>query len=325
MTEERRAHIVHLLAGQKYEEALSILDDLVDRNPPDPESRMYHLLAVRILMLRWNLSRAATEQLSDSPTTSTAIIRRFDSVARVSESTKLIQSLGRMYQTAALASRATKYMIAAGAGFVFLITLLAFQMQEGGSGAIPVYSKVVASTIVPNPTVSAKVDSLNTSGASDEDFRVAYETKGVLPNEHVKHSTGPKPTLFGTESAKLTTRHNTSDGFAERQKGGKGLNLKNSKKPAAEADNGKKSPIKVLATYQSSRAVPIRKSPRFAASTVRDIDSGISLNVLGFVGSWATVEIEPAGTTGFVRREFLIPVKENELNLPRISSAREEK
>jgi len=345
MTEERRAHIAHLLVQQKYEEALPILDDLVDSNPPDRELRMYHLLVVRILMLRWHLSRAATDKpLSDSPATSTGISRRLDLAARVSESTKFVQSLGRMYQAAAttLVNRSTKRIIAAGAGFVFVITLLAFQMQEGGNAAIPVHSKVVASTIASNAADSslhAKVERLNRSATSDENgrlalwsvetgegnlFRLAYETENLIPTEHVKQSTRLKPALSRADTAKATSRPNPSDRLAGRQKGRKVLTPKSPVEPAANESIGNISPIKVLATYKSGRAIPIRESPRFAARAVQDIDSGISLNVLEFVGSWAKVEIEP-GTTGFVRREFLIPVKANELNVARTSPSPEEK
>ena len=97
MTEDSRSHIVHLLEHQKYAEALPILGDLMDRNLSDREIRRYHPLIVRILILRWSLSRAPTEQENYSRTALKGIIRRLGSVVRVSESTKLIQSLGRMY------------------------------------------------------------------------------------------------------------------------------------------------------------------------------------------------------------------------------------
>jgi hypothetical protein len=45
---------------------------------------------------------------------------------------------------------------------------------------------------------------------------------------------------------------------------------------------------------------------------------------LEFVGSWAKVEVGPAGMTGFVRREFLTSVKKNESNVADKSPSGEE-
>ena len=337
MTKDSRSQIMHLLEQHKYDEALPILDDLMDRNLSDRETRMYHLLVVRILVLRWNLSRAATEQESYSPTTSKGLIRRLGSVVGVSESMKLIQSLGRMYQAAetALADRGIQRIIA-GAGLVFLITVLAFHMQEGSNAAIRVPAKMVTSTV---SVLDAKAYNLSKSGTSDEDGRltpwsmksgegnfprVTYETRELLPTERLKHFTGLKPALSGTDSQKVTPQLNASDAFAERQQAGKILNIESPREPAANKNKGNKTPKKILGTYQSGRAIPIRKWPRFAALTVQDIDSGIKLNVLETVGSWAKVELKPAGTTGFVRREFLIPVKKNESNVVQSSSSLEE-
>jgi hypothetical protein len=79
-----------------------------------------------------------------------------------------------------------------------------------------------------------------------------------------------------------------------------------------------------LGYYQSRWAIPIRKSTSFGAAIVQEIDSGISLSVLEFVGSWAKVEFGPASMTGFVRREFLTSVKKNESNVTDNSPSGEE-
>ena len=345
MTEDSRSQIVHFLEQHKYDEALSILGDLKDRDPSDRESQMCHLLVVRILILRWNLSRAATAQVSDSRTPPKGIIRRLGSVVRVSESTHLIQSLGRMYQAAetGLANRGIKRIITtAAAGFVFFITLLVFHMHEGSNVAIRVPSKMVISTFALDSTVSAldaKTYNLKKSRTADEDgqltlwftkageenfFRVNHETGELLPTEHLKYVTGQKAALSGTDSAKVTPHPNASIVFAGRQQVGKILNIESPRELAANENNGNKAPRKILGYYQSRRAIPIRKWPRFAAPTVQDIDRGISLNVLEFVGSWAKVELKPAGIIGFVRGEFLIPVKENKSNVAqRPSSVKE--
>jgi hypothetical protein len=49
--------VTQLLEERKYEEALPILLDLSEKNPSDRELHMYRLLVLRILVLRWNLSR----------------------------------------------------------------------------------------------------------------------------------------------------------------------------------------------------------------------------------------------------------------------------
>src|SRR4030095_12780351 len=92
ISDTSRAHIVHLLEEQKYDEVLPILSDLREKNPSDREYRMYHLLVVRILVLRWNLSRTLTRPAIYSSTMAKRTIKRLASVVLVSANTKLIQS-----------------------------------------------------------------------------------------------------------------------------------------------------------------------------------------------------------------------------------------
>jgi hypothetical protein len=56
---EHSTLITQLLEVQKYDEALPILLDLSEKNSSDRELHMYRLLVLRILVLRWNLSRTA--------------------------------------------------------------------------------------------------------------------------------------------------------------------------------------------------------------------------------------------------------------------------
>jgi hypothetical protein len=343
ISETSRSHIVHLLEEQKYDEVLPILSDLREKNPSDRESRVYHLLVVRILVLRWNLSRTVTRPAIDSSTMTKRTIKRLASVVRVSESTKFIQSLGQIYQAAetALAKRRIKRVIIAGAGSGFLITLLASYMVEGSNVAIQVPSNILTSTDLSHPTVSAlgvKAYNPNNSRTADEDGRQiplpteadernffrASEPRELLPTEHLQDSKEQKLTRSGPDVAKATSQVNASKLFAERQQPKAVLNIESSRELAANENNGDKTPREILGHYQSQRAVPIRKSTSFAAPIVREIDSGISLNVLEFVGSWAKVELEPAGITGFVRREFLITVKKNESNVADNSPSGEE-
>ena len=342
ISDTSRAHIVHLLEEQKYDEVLPILSDLREKNPSDRESRMYHLLVVRILVLRWNLSRTVTRPAIDSSTMAKRTIKSLASVVLVSASTKLIQSLGQIYRAAetALGKRRIKRVVIAAAVSGFLLTLLASYMVEGSNVAILVPSNILNSIDVSHPTISAlgaKAYNPNNSTTADEDgrqiplpaeaderniFRVTSEP--TEPTEHLQDLTEQKLTLSGPDVAKATSQVNASKLFAERQQPKAVLNIDRSRELAANENNGDKTPRESLGHYQSQRAIPIRKSTRFAAAIVQEIDTGTSLNVLEFIGSWAKVELGPAGITGFVRREFLVSVKKNESNVTHSSPSGEE-
>ena len=342
ISDTSRAHIVHLLEQQKYDEVLPILSDLREKNPSDRESRVYHLLVVRILVLRWNLSRAVTRPAIDSSTMAKRTIKRLASVVRVSASTKLIQSLGQIYRAAetALAKRHIKRVVIAAAVSGFLLTLLASYMVEGSNVAIPVPSNALNSTDVSHPTVSAlgaKAYNPNNSTTADKDgrqiplpteaderniFRVTSEPRE--PTEHLQDLPQQKLTLSGPDVAKATSQVDASKLFAKRQQPKAVLNIESSRELAANENNGDKTPRASLGYYQSQRAIPIRKSTSFAAAIVQEIETGISLNVLEFIGSWAKVELGPTGITGFVRREFLVSVKKNEPNVTHSSASGEE-
>jgi hypothetical protein len=115
----------------------------------------------------------------------------------------------------------------------------------------------------------------------------------------------------GISGGRVTTEPpqvNTSRVFAKRQEPATGLNIESSKEATINEKKGDKEPRPIVEHYQVQAAVPIRKSPRFAAPAVQEIESGIVLNVLEFIGSWAKVELARGGVTGFVRREFLIAI-----------------
>ena len=318
--ETLRSHITHLIEEQKYDEALSILSELRETSPSDRELRMYYLLVVRILVLRWNLSRTATGAAIDSYTIAKRIIRSLASVARVPDTTKLIQSLNQIYQLAeaALAKRRIRRVITAGAG----TALLALYMVEGGNVAILVPSNILPPTYASHSKVSALgAKALSTEADERNFFRVNPESSQLLPTEHLQDSTEQKLALSGTDA---TPQVDASKFFAKRRQPRAVLKIKSSRGLAANENNGDKTPREILGYYQSRWAIPIRKSTSFGAAIVQEIDSGISLSVLEFVGSWAKVEVGPAGMTGFVRREFLTSVKKNESNVTDNSPSGEE-
>ena len=178
----------------------------------------------------------------------------------------------------------------------------------------------------PNNSTTADEDGrqipLPTEADERNIFRVTSEPRE--PTEHLQDSKEQKFTLSGPDVAKATSQVKASKLFAERQQPKAVLNIDRSRELAANENNGDKTPRESLGHYQSQRAVPIRKSTSFAAAIVQMIDTGTSLNVLEFIGSWAKVELGPAGITGFVRREFLVSVKKNESNVTDSSPSGEE-
>lgn len=90
MTEENRSLIAHLLEKQQYDEALPILGDLLEKDPSDQECRIYHLLVVRILVLRWTLSRVETGQVSASRPSAAATLSNAEALRVIGQDLKAL-------------------------------------------------------------------------------------------------------------------------------------------------------------------------------------------------------------------------------------------
>jgi hypothetical protein len=336
-SDSSRSRVTILIEQQKYEEALPILSDLREKNPSDQGLRICYLLVLRILVLRWNLARAESRPASYAFATAERIIGRLASVARVSKRLKIIQSF--VYQAAQtpLANPSAKRVIIAGAAFGCVMTLPAFHRVDDGNVAGLAPSIMASSTDAAHLSISAseaKARSSNESATADGDVRQALLPKkadeenffaaSAKPSElppadismpqvaakgHVRNFAEPEPTLFGTDVAKAATPQVGVSSASAKGRQPKAVlhNVESSRGATADKDN-KTAPRMILAHYQSRRAIPIRKAPRFAAATVQQIDGGILLDVLEFIGSWAKVELRSAGITGFVRREFLIAI-----------------
>lgn len=323
MTEEVRSHLENLLVQQKYGEALSLLDDLMETDPSDREIRMHHLLVVRILVLHWNLSRAAPEQTSIA-------------------SNEIVPSDGEMYQgKIARLSPGMKRFIGAGAALC-LIALLAFSISERSNPALQLPQRTITSVDeldaanTPVITVADKAgvntDELQEAGTVGELHRLAgsatgegkglfgrsVETGESFPVEYSNHAEEKKAAPSGAEHSSIPPQRSETKTSAERSPISTTLNTASSKNAPVTVVTSRKPPRKILGQFQSRKPIPIRKEPRFAASTVQDIEGGTSLSVLEFAGSWAKVELEPGGLTGFVRREYLIQIDDTGSNMAQL-------
>ena len=325
-----RSHALLLLEQQKYDEALAILSDLRDKEPSDREIRVYYLLLLRIFVLRWNLSRATTVPVNHASAMAETSFARFASVARLFERIKLIRSFARSPQAAEISSsnRSTKRLMMVGAGSGFLMILLGFCMIGGNKRDSLVSSHPLISTDASHPAVSPS-DEKTLYPNADKDLRltklrreaderkvsrVAFKPSELMPTQlrqdvlksHLRAFGEQEFTTSEIDQAKATPQFDASNSLVKRSR-------------AARKNIGNRGLGETQGRYQSRRAIPIRKFPRFAAATVQEIDRGVLLNVLEFNGSWAKVQLGPAGATGFIRREFLISAKEADSKVTQIS------
>ena len=326
-----RSRALLLLEQQKYDEALTILTDLRDKEPSDQEIRVYYLLLLRIFVLRWNLSRASTGPVNETSAISETGTAGCALVTRLFGRLQLIRAFIRNPQAElSSSSRSTKRLMFVGAGSGFLMLLLGLCMIGNNERDRLVSSHSLRSTDVSHPTVSPS-DANRLSPTADKDlprtqfgreagdreiFRIASKSTELMPaqmmrdvlknhlrdfggQEFVTNEIDRAKPMHQLNSTKSLIRHTTAD----------------------RKNIGTRISREAPGRYQSRWAIPIREFPRFAAATVQRIDRGVSLNVLEFHGSWAKVRLAPGGATGFIRREFLISAKEAESKVTQTSAS----
>jgi len=149
VTENSRAQVVELLEQQKYDEAFSILAGLRETDPADRELQIYHLLVVRIFILRWNLTGAAAKRAFFLRAKIKRIIKNGISLIRVAREINAIPSLRRIYQTLGtrVALRGVKRIIALAAGIAWFFTILVFHTHDGSSVAVPEPAKMATAIL----------------------------------------------------------------------------------------------------------------------------------------------------------------------------------
>jgi len=296
---------------------------------------MYQVLVVRILVLHWNLSRETSGPVNYLCGIRERIVSKLALIPHISERLRIIRSLGQIYE-AAHRSWANLNIKRGGriggAGCAMIITVLSFYMN----GVSKVENLVSANMLTvtdamqlvvsesnayhPNVTKIANQDLGQTQlpTAASDFLRGTSERAELLPREistsriavidHLHEFTAQESRISGRHVTNEPPQVNASSVFAKRQEPAAVLNIESSKELTINENKGDKKPQPILEHYQVRRAIPLRKSPRFAAAAVQEIESGILLNVLEFIGSWAKVELAPTGATGFVRREFLIAI-----------------
>jgi hypothetical protein len=337
MTENRRSQVVEFLEQQKYDEVLPILGGLREKDPADRELQIYHLLVVRILILRWNLTSATAKRVFFLRTKIQRIITSAISLTRATFETHVIPLPGRIYPAIVtwVVLRGLKSIIIVGAGIGLFLGILLFHRLEGSPVTAPAPAKMVTAILGLDSTVSASdtvpyvLDNSRTAeqgsrrtpefaNASGVDsLRISQPSTELPPTRQLTYGTEPKAAVPAPKSAKAITYRRASDESAGGRQVKQTVPIKNVIEPTDIENNRNKSPRMILGHYRSRQAIPIRTAPQFAAPTVREMDSGVPLNVLAYVDSWAEVELNSSGITGFVRKEFLIPVGEDKSHVAR--------
>lgn len=331
MTEARRSQVVELLEQQRYDEALPILGGLVETDPADRELQIYHLLVVRILILRWNLTGAGAKRAFFLRIKVQRVITSVVSFTRATLKTQVKPLLGRIYQAAGtrIVLGGVKPIVIAGAGLTLFFAILVFHRHGANTVSAPAPATMVTAILGLDSIVSASDavpyllnDSRTALEATPRTARLANAhgvelsripqlSMELLPTGLLTHSTERKAAIPGAGSAKTMTYLSASGEFAEGRQVKQTSPVKDLKGLTDIANTRDSTPRKILGYYRSRQAIPIRTLPRFAATTVREIDSGVALDVVAFIDSWAEVELKSGGIRGFVRREFLIPLGEN--------------
>jgi len=331
MTEARRLQVVELLEQQKYDEVLPILGGLRETDPADRELQIYHLLVVRILILRWNLTGAGAKRAYFLRAKIQRVITSVIASTRATLKTQVMPVLGRIYQAAGtrIVLRGVKRIVVVGAGITLFFAILVFHRYDRSTISAPAPATMVTAVLGLDSTVSASdavpyvLDDFRTAveagrrtaelaNASDVDSLTNPQpSTELIPNRQLTHGTEPKAGISGARTAKAIAYPSGSGGVAEGRQVKQTSPVKDVTGLADAEKNRDNAPRKILGYYRTRQAIPIRTSPRFAAATVREIDRGAALEVLAFIDSWAEVELNSTGITGFVRKEFLIPTGEH--------------
>jgi hypothetical protein len=306
------SYVALLLEEQRYEEALPILGTLMDMDPSDREARLYRLLVLRILVQRYYLSNSAAASTNERHLIAKRLLTTL--AAETSQRLRSFRELYHATESFVANAMMNRLTIAVGACGV-LVTPLLFYMAGSQIG---IQQRPRAAFIDPAPLIVSAVDLkgyyAKTASASET------ELSSVIDQERISLPVVSWTELVPAQSiAKMEPRRLRADvansvrhlparwAVSKRQESASPRNIQGQKTPTKETLASK--PRKdILAQYQSKRTVSIRESASFAAGVVQEITRGTLVSVVEVRGSWAKIEVGEQGITGFIRKEFLMPV-----------------
>jgi len=305
------SEIAQLIEQQRYEEALSALADILEEDPSQREARTYRLLVVRILVLRHYLAARKLD-----PTTCKRALARaaetLTSAARAVElraASRTLASVGRRTRTWLARDSMIRITIAVAvsAALITCLTLYAGEppserqdqlrnpnVSAGSSQPIDVIELRPARIAAPDlldPAAVLSHTGMKSFGAEALEALSITSRGGESASDENREAFAPEPVVDGSVAvAQAVVAARRADTAGSRKSA-----------LAARAQ-------KLWPQYETLHSVSLRRSARFAAPIVREIEGGILVNVLELHGSWARVRIADESISGFVRREFLMPV-----------------
>ena len=321
--------VVNLLLEQKYQEAIPILDALIEEYPSHEEYSVYRSLVLRILIAHWTLSR-----VNSGHTTSGGAHRLRKSLVGVFQFSrqKLIRSLREIYNNL-YRKQPLRIAVLSCAILIMLVGI-----QEGNNVKIQTHGRhrSVATirnqqcclrkrvllpflwarppTTTPNPLRTGSDETPSSPAASNEADNLtisATRKLKAIPNDQPQNLTASKSKTATAQIAKAPARNGASN-----KQQPPTVVSRNNESPLASSDEKAKSNngagAAIVDEYRSARPIGLRKSPSFAAEAIGEIHTGESLDVREFTGSWAKVRLKPSGAVGFVRRELLVPITKND-------------
>jgi hypothetical protein len=150
-----------------------------------------------------------------------------------------------------------------------------------------------------------------TSEAAEITVPLLFVPKGMDPNtavqweRNIRRSDGDgktsvrvanplPPAVAGDTSASVATR------TPLRREKTKSVSSAQPQKPNPEND--------VPVAFKTNQTITLREKPRFSSTSVQEVEGETQLAVLETQGDWLKVRLSDAGSVGFVRKEFVIPI-----------------
>jgi TonB family protein len=150
-----------------------------------------------------------------------------------------------------------------------------------------------------------------TREASEITVPLLFVPRGMDPNtavqweRNIRRSDGnEKPNLPAVKPLPPTVAGDTSVAAAP-----KTALLPAKAKPTSSARPQKtKTETDALVAFKTNQTITLREEPRFSSKSVHEVEGETRLAVLETKGDWLRVRLADAGSVGFVRKEFVMPI-----------------